>query len=166
MNNGIEDNGYIRDIYKTTNSQYIEKNEPVLFNNHKNYSLSGIIEQSSMSDIFFSDMNTSVIQDTIRYNIFKETNKKIDYQSPNSIFIIMRSIYLQFANSFVKSEDIKEDIRNLNKRVTDYSTKNIKDQLDQYDGYIKKISGPPIPMEHPRYENKQNYTYDSSNILN
>ena len=49
----LMDNGFIRDIYNTTQNEYIEKNEPVLFNNHKSYSLQGIIEPTQTSDLFF-----------------------------------------------------------------------------------------------------------------
>ena len=164
MNQSTE-NGYINDIFKVGKDNYIEKNEPALFNTRNTNSLQGIIQETPMSRIFFSDENIDGLQKTIRYKINQVANKKISYQSENSLFIIMRSIYLQFANSMARSDEILNDIRGLNKMVTDFSVKNIKDQLDQYDGYIQKISGPPTLMEHPRYENKQNYTYDSSNIL-
>ena len=130
------DNGFIRDIYNTTQNEYIEKNEPVLFNNHKSYSLQGIIEPTQTSDLFFSDMNIKAIQDTIRYNIYKQTNKKMGYQSQNEIFVIMRSIYLQYANSVVNSTDMIQNLKTLNKMVVDYTVKNVSDQLDQYDNYI------------------------------
>ncbi|MBD23941.1 MAG: hypothetical protein CMG46_02905 [Candidatus Marinimicrobia bacterium] len=158
-------NGYINDIFKVGKTNYIEKNEPPIFNTRTTNSLQGIIQETPMSRMFFSNGNIDGLQKTIRYKINQETNKTISYQSEDSLFIIMRSIYLQFANSMARSGEILSDIRGLNKMVIDFSVKNIKDQLDQYDGYIQKISGPPTLMEHPRYENKQNYTYDSSNIL-
>ena len=158
-------NGYIRDIYQTTNRDYIEKNEPVLFNNRSNYSLHGIIEETPVSDLFFSDMNVRAIQETIRYKINKLTGKTISFQSPNELFIIMRSIYLQNGNAFVNSSEAISDIKKLNKMVTDYSIKNVKDQIDQYNGYILKISGAPTPIALPESTNTNSYTYDSSNIL-
>ena len=118
-----------------------------------------------MSNLFFSDMNIQIIQWTIRYRIFTEKEKKISYQSPNELFIIMRSIYLQYANSVVNSTDMIQNLKTLNKMVVDYAVKNVSDQLDQYDNYITKISSAPIPLAHPSYENGNNYTYDMSNII-
>ena len=43
-------NGYMRDIYHTTKNQYIETNEPHIFNNRREYSLKGIIQETPMTD--------------------------------------------------------------------------------------------------------------------
>ena len=159
------ENGFMRDIYHTTRNQYIEVNEPSIFNNRREYSLKGIIQETPMSNLFFSDMNIRSLQWTIRYRIFKEKNKKISYQSENELFVIMRSIYLQYANSIVNSKEMLTNLRTLNKMVIDYTVKNVSDQLDQYDNYITKISSAPIPLAHPQYENGNNYTYDMSNLI-
>ena len=50
-------NGYINDIFKVGKDNYIEKNEPALFNTRKTNSLQGIIQETPMSRIFFSDEN-------------------------------------------------------------------------------------------------------------
>ena len=118
-----------------------------------------------MSNLFFSDINIKSIQWTIRYRIFQEKDKKISFQSRNELFVIMRSIYLQYANSIVNSKEMLENLKTLNKMVVDYTVKNVGDQLDQYDNYITKISTAPIPLAHPSYENRNNYTYDMSNTI-
>lgn len=161
----INENGYMRDIFQTTRNDYMEQNEPIIFNTKRSYALKGIIQESPLSNLFFSDLNVMAIQMTIRYEINKQKQKNISYQSENELFIIMRSIYLQKANSTLSSSDFITNLRELNKEVVDYSVKNIGDQLDQYDGYLAKISSAPVPMEHPKYEGKGNYSYDSSNIL-
>ena len=48
-------------------------------------------------------MNTKVIQDTIRYRVFKETNKVISEQDSDKLYIVMRSILLQFGNFRTRS---------------------------------------------------------------
>jgi hypothetical protein len=161
----INSNGYMRDIYQTTRNEYMEHNEPMIFNNKRSYSLKGIIQESPMSNLFFSDLNVTAIQMTIRYRIFTEKTKTIGFQSENELFVIMRSIYLQNANSVLTSDKMLENLRTLNGMVVKYSVKNISDQLDQYDGYLAKISSAPVPMEHPRAGNTDSYTYDMSNIL-
>tara|TARA_Y100001935_G_scaffold254815_1_gene265149 strand:+ start:74 stop:583 length:510 start_codon:yes stop_codon:yes gene_type:complete len=161
----INENGYMKDIYQTTRNEYMENNEPIIFNNRRSYSLKGIIQETPMSNLFFSDMNVKAIQMTIRYKIHEEKNKKIAFQSENELFVIMRSIYLQYANSVLTSDQMITNLRTLNKMVVDYASSNIGDQLDQYDGYLQKISSAPVPMEHPRAGNTDSYTYDMSNIL-
>ena len=72
----INNNGFMRDIYSTTRNEYIETNEPIIFNNRREYSLKGIIQETPLSNLFFSDINIKVLQMTIRYHIFTEKNKK------------------------------------------------------------------------------------------
>ena len=161
----INENGFMKDIFQTTKNNYMEVNEPIIFNNRRSYGLKGIIQESPLSNLFFSDMNINVIQMTIRYQIFKEKNKKISYQSEIELFTIMRSIYLQFANSVLTSNVMIENLKKLNKMVVDFAVGNVGDQLDQYDAYIEKISSAPVPMERPQVSNTDSWTYDMSNII-
>jgi hypothetical protein len=161
----INDNGFMKDIYQTTRNDYMEVNEPIIFNNRRNYSLKGIIQETPMSNLFFSDMNFKAVQMTIRHKIFSEKNKKIGFQSENELFVIMRSIYLQYANSVLTSDKMLDNLRTLNKSVVDYAVGNIGEQLDQYGVYLEKISSAPVPMEHPRAGNTDSFTYDMSNII-
>ena len=55
FNPPINENGYMKDIYQTTRNEYMEKNEPPLFRNMRKYSLKGIIQETPMSNLFFSD---------------------------------------------------------------------------------------------------------------
>ena len=50
------DNGFMRDIYHTTKSQFVEENIPTMFKNQREYSLKGIIQETPMSNLFFSEM--------------------------------------------------------------------------------------------------------------
>ena len=161
----INSNGYMRDIYQTTRNDYIEKNEPIIFNNRRSYSLKGIIQETPLSNLFFSDLNVRALQMTIRYRIFEKKNEKIGFQSENELFVIMRSIYLQPPDKVIASNKMLENLQILNEKVVEYSVTNVGDQLDQYRGYLKKISSAPVPMEHPRSANTDSYTYDMSNII-
>jgi len=161
----INENGFMKDIFQTTKNNYMEVNEPILFNNRRMYSLKGIIQETPMSNLFFSDMNVKVIHMTIRYQIFKNKDKLIGYQSENELFAIMRSIYLQYANSVLTSDQMLTNLRTLNKAVVDYAVGNIGEQLDQYNAYLEKISSAPVPMERPQVSNTDSWTYDMSNIL-
>ena len=75
----------------------------------------------------------------------------------------MRSIYLQYGGKEINNKlEFQNNIANLNNRVISYSVNNISNQLQQLDMYIKDISSLPIPLEHPSYENKNNFTYNYS----
>ena len=131
------------------------------------YALKGIVEDTPLSQVFFSKSNIDLIQKTIRYNVFQRTKQVIDYQSYNALFVIMRSFYLQNGDSGVLSIDFNEQIRVLNKMVVDYCLEEqILPNLKQYGGYLEKIGTMPVPLEQPRNESiKGSKTYDISNLM-
>ena len=50
--------------------------------------------------------------------------------------------------------------------VVDFCVEQITTQVRQHEGYIKKISNLPFPIDRPEYLNKDNFTYDISNLMN
>ena len=110
-------------------------------------------------------MNIEALQKSIRYSVYKNTQKVIDFQPEHTLYIIMRSIMLQYGNFQVSVKKLLKEILNLNQRVVEYSSRNISSNVHQYIGYIDDIEKLPIPNERPIYLNKDNYTYDISNIL-
>lgn len=126
----------------------------------------GLVEQSALSDYFFSPENTKVIQDTIRFRVYQNTQFVIDYQSPEELYIIMRSIMLQHANFKVSTNDIIYEIQGLNKMVVDYSVGEVTSNVQQYQGYLKDLESLPTPMDRPTYNGgSDNNTYDISNFI-
>jgi hypothetical protein len=160
----IVNNGRVGDI-SVTNESTKKPDDMFINKDNKVNSIKGIVESTSLNDIFFSDMNTDIIQKTIRYKVFENTDKVISDQSSNTIFIIMRSIMLQYGNFQISSENLYEEIKELNKKVVDYCSDNITSNLQQYLGYIKDIEKLPTPIDRPVYHNKENFTYDISNLL-
>tara|TARA_B110000285_G_C15091338_1_gene599258 strand:+ start:1387 stop:1884 length:498 start_codon:yes stop_codon:yes gene_type:complete len=159
-----QNNGRVVDINKPTVNMVMQSD--TLFKNNSQVSLKGIVEQSKTSEIFFSEDNIDIIQQTIRYQIFKRNNKIISKQSNTEIIIIMRSIFLQYGDSGQINDDIiLENIKKTNTRVITYCVNNISNQLEQHNLYIDNINNLPVPLENPAYENKQNYTYDTTNII-
>ena len=77
----------------------------------------------------------------------------------------MRSIYLQNANSRTSTNKFIETLQLLNKMVIEYCVTRVIEELEQYQEYINKINNLPQLMEHPKYENKDNKTFDFSNVL-
>jgi len=157
-------NGLVPDINVVSNVT-ADVEEKSMFGDYGKNSIKGIFEESSMSEIFFSEGNVENIQKLIRFRVNKETGKTIDRQSNNNLIIIMRSMFLQYGDASINTvEALKKEIRSLNDRVAKYSVDNIVSQLSQHDTYLNDISSMPRPLEHPKYENKQSYTYDLSNI--
>lgn len=129
-------------------------------------SVKGIVEQSALSDYFFSPENTKVIQDTIRYNVFKNTKFVIDYQSPEELYIVMRSILLQHGNFKVSTNDIINEIQGLNKMVVKYAVGEVTSNVQQYQGYLSDLEKLPTPIDRPTYSGgSNNNTYNISDFI-
>jgi len=167
MDDILEDinNGRLRDINVTQELKVPLESDITIHKDNNQTSIKGLLEQNSINDIFFSEMNVSGLQDSIRYGVYKETEKVIDKQSDNELYIVMRSIMLQFANFRESLENTVEEIKRLNRKVTIYCVKNISSNVKQYMGYIDDLSKLPVPLDRPVYHNKTNFTYDISNLL-
>lgn len=157
-------NGRVADI-EVLDFNLPKEGDIVINKDNQDTSVKGIVEKTAVSDVFFSDMNIDVIQKSIRYGVNQRTGKVVAKQSDNTIYIIMRSILLQYANFRVGAADLAEEIRALNSRVVEYCADNISSNVQQYVGYIKDLEKLPVPMDRPVYHNKNNFTYDISNLL-
>ena len=158
-------NGLVTDVEVVRDNPLPPETSLVINKDNKDTSIKGILEENSINDIFFSDMNTKVIQDTIRYRVNVETGEVIARQSDNELYIIMRSIMLQFANFRTGIDNIVDEVRRLNEKVIEYAVENVSSNVKQHKGYVDKLSKLPVPLDMPVYHNKANYTYDISNLL-
>jgi len=105
-----------------------------------------------LSEAYFSDANLQLLQDQIRYAVYKQSNGKytIGPQSEKELNILRRSIYLQ--NGEYLPPDvmpIKEQIRKLNSIVVSYSLGRILSEIKQYEHYIHDVQNMYTPIEHP-----------------
>jgi len=157
-------NGRLNDI-KVVQEMTKDNSQIIINKDNTDTAIKGLLEHSAVNDIFFSEMNTKVIQDTIRYKVHQDTQQVISEQSSNDLYIIMRSIMLQFANFRTDVDDVVPELKRLNAKVVEYSASNITSNVMQHKGYIDDLSKLPVPMDAPVYQNKQNYTYDISNLL-
>ena len=105
----------------------------------------GHTKPNEVSNLFFSEKNINALQDGIRYRIFNETGVTIGRQSDNDLKIIMRSIYLQYSKNLPTK--VIEQVRELNKKVLDWSVKEVLSNLKQFQKYKKDVSTMPIPLE-------------------
>jgi len=158
-------NGRLGDVKNVENINVPENTDIIINKDNSDSSIKGILEENSLNSLFFSEMNVKVIQDTLRYRVYKNTDQVISEQSSNDLFIIMRSIMLQYANFRVGIENIVDEIRRLNEKVLDYAVSNVSSNVKQHQGYVEDLSKLPVPMDMPVYHNKRNFTYDISNLL-
>ena len=127
--------------------------------------LKGVLDETLLSNTFFSVDNIQNIQNMIRYYFHKEKNEIISEQNNNELLTIMRGIYLKYSNSAANTPSkIIDEIRELNKIVVEYSLKQIYINYDNYNRYIKDIQTLPEPLPLPKIPEKNNYTYDTSKI--
>ena len=160
-------NGRVKDAMQVVENAVSQDifNDVVIERDNQENSVKGIVEETSLSNYFFSKMNTDIIHDTIRYNVYKNTGNVVSRQSENELFIIMRSILLQFGNFRSGYDGLKNEKINLNKRVVEYCTEYISSQANQHMQYVSELERLPTPINFPSSTREFNYTYDISNLL-
>jgi len=110
---------------------------------------------------FFSKQNKAALQKRMKYEVYQQFNNTIiSDQSEEQLFIIMRSMLLQYGN--LLNPNTIEEVKKLNKYVLDFAVKRIIAELIQYTGYINKIDSTPNLLPLPDYTNKNNFTYSFS----
>ncbi len=111
-------------------------------------SLQGIQDSNLLSKAFFSKRNIDCIQKHIQKSVLQKTNYRIGRQSDLQLQIIMRSIYLQYSKNL--ECNYAEQIKELNKKVTDYSVDRIVIEISQFLEYRKEVSKMPDPISLPK----------------
>jgi len=136
-------------------------NNNILINTSANNPVKGILEQTEVTKVFFSDNNKSALQKMMKYQVYTQFNNTIiSDQSEEQLFIIMRSMLLQYGN--LLNPDVIQEVKSLNKYVLDFAVNRIISELIQYNGYINEIDSTPQLMPLPDYVNKNNFTYSFS----
>lgn len=109
--------------------------------------LSGNMESSSVSQLFYSKKNIQALQDGIRYSVFMRSKgkHKIGEQSYEELIIIMKTMYLSHSKNQIYN--VIEQVRELNKKVLDYSIPEVIEQLDMYDQYRHDKAFLPTPID-------------------
>jgi len=155
-------NGRMHNITKSITDEVINQ-ETIIIDTQSTDAVKGILEENNLTRLFFSPQNIEAIQNSIRYYVYKLSDGQIiSNQSPDELFIVMRSILLQFGN-FVNS-DVVNEIKRLNQKVINTCSEKVSSQLEQYEFYIDDLQKLPTPLENPHYVNKNNFTYNLSNL--
>jgi len=112
-----------------------------------NDALRGNWEVNALSKTFFSKENAVVIQNGIRKAVYDKSGPKkyvIDDQSMDELTIIMRTMYLQYAQNL--PHDIAGQVMDLNEKVMNWSVPHILSAVDHYQYYLNDISHMPVPL--------------------
>lgn len=110
---------------------------------------SGVHEATELNQTFMSQQNVDLLQDRIRYEVYKRSNGEfiIDRQDDLNLQIIMRSIYFQYAKN--QPNHIREQIQELNDLVVEDAVPKILSQIVGYQYYLVDASQNPVPLSHP-----------------
>ena len=98
--------------------------------------------QGSLEETFFSEENIDIINKQLILAIFKRTKGeiKISKQSPSSLIIVMRYVFLEYARHL--PYDIEGQLRELNCKVITEILPNILTNVNQRIDYLKEIQNP------------------------
>jgi hypothetical protein len=109
----------------------------------------GQIAPNPISNLFFCPNNVNILQDGIRYKVWKETDQRftIGRQNDNELRIVMRSIYFQYAKH--QPNDVVGQVRDLNTKVLEWVVPEVVSNLRQYERYKVDASQMPMPLAHP-----------------
>jgi hypothetical protein len=123
----------------------IPANQCVSFRN----ATEGLWTETNLSNAFFSQQNIQILQNGIRAGIYYKSNGQyiIGPQDCDALKIIMRSIYLQ--HSANQSNNISQQITELNKIVLDYCIKQVYSEAQGYMKYIDDVSTLVVPISNP-----------------
>ena len=155
-------NGRMHDIDKMIDDSII-KQETIIIDTQSTDSVKGILEETNLSRLYFSPQNIQALQSMIRYYVYKLTDGQVvSKQSPDELFIVMRSVLLQYGN-FVNTNVVQE-IKRLNSKVVQICSDKVAQEVLQYGKYVSDLQNLPVPLDNPHYANKNNFTYDISNL--
>ncbi len=123
-------------------------------------------EQGDLENTFFSDENISLINKQLILSVFKKSNGqiKISDQSKESLIIVMRYVFLEYARHL--PYDVAGQIRELNCQVVGEILPKIITEATQRIAYLEEINGPRKVVPLPINVNKNNRSLQSvSSVL-
>jgi len=115
------------------------------------YPVSGILEDNMLEKVFFSSGNVQILQNGLRagvYHMSKDSKIILPPQNIDNLKIIMRSMYLQYAEH---REDISvtSQVETLNKTVLDYVIPTLYNEAMGYMKYLQDQSTLVRPLSMP-----------------
>jgi hypothetical protein len=111
--------------------------------------IKGVWEDTTLSKVFFSKENTSIIQNGIRAGVYKLSNGKylVDNQDPEELQLIMRGIFTEYSKN--QPNNIREQVESLNERVVKYCSDKVFQEAQGYLKYLRDTNTTPTPLTYP-----------------
>jgi len=140
------------DIYTESPDAVIKMHERIAIRNKSidyQEALTGIWEDNQLSTVYFSAGNIQILQNGIRAGVYKKSQQTINVppQNMDALSIIMRSIYLQYAQHDLY--DIRAEVERLNQKVLHYCIDNVYSSAMAYNAYVRDASTLVQPLERP-----------------
>jgi hypothetical protein len=109
----------------------------------------GIWENTVLSKAFFSSQNMGIIQNAIRFQVYKMSNQQyiVAPFDCDSLKIIMRGVFLQHSSNL--PGNITRQIENLNKMVIDFSVPKVYGAAQGQLKYLYDIDNLVDPIARP-----------------
>jgi len=109
----------------------------------------GLWDSNTLANTFFSKENMQIIQNGIRSGVYEKSNGQylIGPQDCDSLKIIMRSIFLQYAAN--QPTNITQQVHELNQMVLNYCIQQVYSEAKGYMKYISDVSTLAVPIAHP-----------------
>jgi len=126
-------------------------------------SLEGTWESNMLATVFFSADNIQIIQNGLRAGVYEMSGEKfvVAPQNMDALKIIMRSIYLQYAEHY--PDNITKQVERLNKLVLDYAVPNVYGEAVGYMKYREDQSTIAMPLAVPQHSDR---TYKQLELKN
>lgn len=117
--------------------------------------LVGNWEWNTLAHVYFSAENIQIIQNAIKAGVYKLSGNQIvvPNQNPDTLKIIMRSTYLQYAEHY--PTNITEQVQRLNDIVLEYAVPSVYNEAVGYMKYVVDQSTLVLPLEHPLNHDRQ-----------
>tara|TARA_B100000035_G_C21035892_1_gene570944 strand:- start:1047 stop:1592 length:546 start_codon:yes stop_codon:yes gene_type:complete len=124
-----------------------------------------VFEDNILSKLYFSQDNIQIIQNGLRAGVYKMSNNEflIGPQNIDNLKIIMRSIYLQYAEHY--PNNITDQICRLNKLVLDYAVPSVYKEAVGYKNYVRDQSTMAVPLELPKQTDRDFKEVEFKNFM-
>lgn len=103
--------------------------------------------ETPLNTLFFSDFNKNLLQRGIRQAFKNKTGIAIDYQNPDDLYAIMRTVFIN--NSGDHNTRVNEQVKLMNTRVINISVTQIQTGVSQYIAYNRDIDMVTTPIDQP-----------------
>ena len=116
--------------------------------------IAGVFEDNVLAQVFFSAGNIQILQNGMRAGVYEMSDKKfvIPNQNITNLKVIMRSIYLQYAEH--DPNNVTKEVERLNKLILDYCVPSIFNEAVGYERYCQDQSSLIVPLSMPQQSDR------------